>query len=805
MLSIWQETSFITELFFCSPRRGFHMLLKKQKVILHLLYSSAYLLSITTQTVTANPNTHLAASSPTLFDTNGSEKTALQSSMENRLTTLQTHLSEKQQQLQAQPNNQGLQNELAAIEQLYTQIQQNQSGFNRDIHQLSESIKKIPATTERLKIAKKLFKEQRYDDAINILDNDINSIRLNKLLREKKQLHKQQASNQAALNDSSAEFLLLAKLSSLDYNNTARVENTIRHYENALAAKKTAATLAEYALFLHKNQKFDAAAQHYQESINAYQQTVPPSQQYLPHLATLHNNFATLLLNNNQENDDIAAEKHYREALAIYRQLASKNPSVYQSYLNNNLESLSHLLVQNPKTTEEAHTLRQEQVNLLRQLSQQKPAIYQPVLAKTLHQLAEEPHLTIKIDQQAYLQEALKLYQAINTNSEQYSDDIEAIASTLLRSAITDEEKSVQALLETLEYQRKQAEKHPEQTPLIMAQTHNQLAQALKGDPKQRENVEKHFQAAIDIYRPTHTQHSTPSLSKALATNLHQLASFLADDMQKQLKSQKLFEESIALLRETGLTSSNNISLALALSNYAHLLSQDTFEQANAEKYYLEAIALYKNKQQLSNEQQIALAMTLSRFAGLIQHKQEDKAVSYYRQAIKQLQTLPETTSNQVIKQIQLAKAQNNLALLLAKSKDSQQNQLDEAITLYQAAIQHYRQLTKHDAEQHIPNLSNALGALANTYLDQKRPEYAHPLLVEATHLLKPYAQQHPSIFGDKQAYFLVLTLQATQNPTEHCKLSQEAAKLAQSQTLKTAIHEMQSDMKNCKQVLANK
>ena len=71
-------------------------------------------------------------------------------------------------------------------------------------------------------------------------------------------------------------------------------------------------------------------------------------------------------------------------------------------------------------------------------------------------------------------------------------------------------------------------------------------------------------------------------------------------------------------------------------------------------------------------------------------------------------------------------------------------------------------------------------------YLGWELPEKAKPLLQEAAQLLSPFAKQLPRVFGDKQAYILLLAAQANLEDTVFvCAAMTEAAKVAQATELK--------------------
>ena len=82
---------------------------------------------------------------------------------------------------------------------------------------LAETFTKIPGNTERLKLARQHFEAGDYAAARTILDAGEMGNELDALLNQKQQLQSQQAENEANLIDKANEFLILARLTAVDY------------------------------------------------------------------------------------------------------------------------------------------------------------------------------------------------------------------------------------------------------------------------------------------------------------------------------------------------------------------------------------------------------------------------------------------------------------------------------------------------------------------------------------------------------------------------------------------------------------
>jgi hypothetical protein len=60
--------------------------------------------------------------------------------------------------------------------------------------------------------------------------------------------------------------------------------------------------------------------------------------------------------------------------------------------------------------------------------------------------------------------------------------------------------------------------------------------------------------------------------------------------------------------------------------------------------------------------------------------------------------------------------------------------------------------------------------------------------LQEAANILRPFAQQAPGVFGDKQAVNLYLLAQASENVNQACLAVEEGLGFAQSENMKDTL-----------------
>jgi tetratricopeptide (TPR) repeat protein len=116
------------------------------------------------------------------------------------------------------------------------------------------------------------------------------------------------------------------------------------------------------------------------------------------------------LLQNTGRYED--AETLYREALEIYRRLATQNPSAYEPDVETTFNNLENLL-QSTRRYEDAENLYQEVLEIRRRLADQNPGIYELYVATTCKNLAlfQFDIKKEKTAAEALFKEALTIYE----------------------------------------------------------------------------------------------------------------------------------------------------------------------------------------------------------------------------------------------------------------------------------------------------------------------------------------------------------------------------------------------------------
>ena len=165
-------------------------------------------------------------------------------------------------------------------------IQKKLDDLKNEVIRLAETFTKIPVNTERLSLARQHFEAGDYPAARAILDAEQMGSELDALLRQKEQIQRQQAENEAHLTDKANEFLILARLTAIDFTLPGRFGKTVGYFEQSLKAAHTVENTFAYAYFLQENKQFKAAASWYEEALALYRSLAEAHPEaYLPNVA----------------------------------------------------------------------------------------------------------------------------------------------------------------------------------------------------------------------------------------------------------------------------------------------------------------------------------------------------------------------------------------------------------------------------------------------------------------------------------------------------------------------------------------
>jgi len=394
----------------------------------------------------------------------------------------------------------------------------------------------------------------------------------------------------------------------------------------------------------------------------------------------------------------------------------------------------------------------QNVLKIYRQLAKENPQVYKPDVAMTLNNLA----LIVAANNQRHV-EAEKLYQ------------------------------------EALKFYRQLAKENPQVYLPDVATTLNNLANLVSDNNQRRAEAEKLYKEALKIRRQL--ANDNPQVYKPyVAGTLNNLAILVADNNQRRAEAEKLYREALKTYRQLA---KDNPQIYLpyvagTLNNLANLVADNNQRRAEAEKLYQEALNIYR---QLAKENpQVYLpdvAMTLNNLANLVKadNQRRAEAETLYREALKIYRQLAKENPQVYLPDV--ATTLNNLANLVQANNQRRA----EAEKLYKEALKIHRQLAKDNPQVYLPDLATTLGAMGLAYLKWDNNKKALPLLKEATDILRPLAKQYPGIFGNKQAYFLLLLAQADSNQKNACNALKKGLEIVQDKGLKQDLEEVKKSV----------
>ena len=215
--------------------------------------------------------------------------------LKKRSDKLQDQFAKTQQKIAKYPDDEDFKAELLTLSDDRNKVQKLLDDFKQEVIRLAETFTKIPINTERLKLARQHFETGEYAAAKAVLDAEQMGSELDNLLRREEDLERQQAEVQTLRIDKAHEYLILARLTAIDFSIPDRFDKTVECFERSLKAAHTIENTFEYAYFLQEHNQFTTAQPLYEEALAIYRRLAETNPQtYLPYVATTLNNLANL-------------------------------------------------------------------------------------------------------------------------------------------------------------------------------------------------------------------------------------------------------------------------------------------------------------------------------------------------------------------------------------------------------------------------------------------------------------------------------------------------------------------------------
>lgn len=169
--------------------------------------------------------------------------------LEAQRKELQAQFEQTQKKTEQYPDDKDFGSQLRDIAKKLREKGKKLEEFKAEVIRLAETFAKIPLNIERLQLARQHFEAGNYPVARAILDAEPMGQELEALLQRKTRLEEQRAENEQHLRDKAHEFLILARLTAIDFNQPNRFDKTTDYFEQSLKAAHTLENTFAYAYF----------------------------------------------------------------------------------------------------------------------------------------------------------------------------------------------------------------------------------------------------------------------------------------------------------------------------------------------------------------------------------------------------------------------------------------------------------------------------------------------------------------------------------------------------------------------------
>lgn len=147
---------------------------------------------------------------------------------------------------------------LRISEELNALIEQEKQ-FKKEVFSLYETFTRIEINTDRLRLAQQHFEAGEFREARAAMDKDQMIIELVAILEQEESLLKKLKKNQQLLIEKSNEYLILARLTALDFELIDRLQQTEYYFKQSLELNRNHNNLFVYAVFLLEHKQINLA------------------------------------------------------------------------------------------------------------------------------------------------------------------------------------------------------------------------------------------------------------------------------------------------------------------------------------------------------------------------------------------------------------------------------------------------------------------------------------------------------------------------------------------------------------------
>lgn len=460
------------------------------------------------------------------------------------------------------------------------QAQEKLNKFKKEVIELAELFQKIELDTERLKLSKKHFDAGEFKEARAILDAEKMTRELDDLLDEKERIDEKKQQNQTHLQDKANEFLILAKLTAVNYDLENWFEKAKEYFEMSIKAYTSWGNCLEAGNYFEYINDFDNAEKYYKLSLIKQQNEEEEA-------SSLHN-LAILYYYKGQPNK---SEDFNLQTLKIRRLLSLKKPEIFLLETAKTLNNLGLLYFQIHEF-EKAKFVYNEAEEIFKNAQINSETTYLHNLSNLLNNQAILLEGTNSLDQSVKKNlEALEIRKTLaQVNSNLYLPDLATNYGNLANvyTKLEDFKNAEVTYQEAISIYEKLSYKNPSSFLPDLGLAKANLA-SLYSSSKKLQEAQKNYEEALLIYQSLpHKGYSKISNLGMIYNNLGNLYSTISDINS----AKKAFNESLNI-REQLAKENPDIhlpDLAITKINFAVLHSNHNLSKTEAVKYAEEAV-----------------------------------------------------------------------------------------------------------------------------------------------------------------------------------------------------------------------
>ena len=464
-----------------------------------------------------------------------------------------------------------------------------------------------------------------------------------------------------------------------------------------------------------------------------------------PYIAMILNSLGNIYWTTHKFNE---AESLYTAALDMYRNLAEETPDAYTPHVAAILTNLGTLYKDTRKFSE-AENMYKKALQMRRDLAKKNPDTYTGDVAMTLNSLGSLYWTVHEFDEaETVYRKALDQYRKLAQKSpEQYTPDLAVALSNLgvLYWNTQQLDKAETVYTEALQIKRDLAEKNPDRYMCDVAMILNNLG-ILYSTTQQFNKAETLLTEALHIKRDLAEKNPdvyNQDISRTL-TNL----GIIYRNIQKFDEAEKAYTEALQIRRDLAEKNPDvylpQVSATLAnlgaLYSYTHTFTE-------AENMYTEALTIYRGLAEGAlNIYAPYVAGVLNNLGKFYKDIQKfNEAEKAYTEALQIRKTF--SKKNPDVYTADLAETLNNLGILYKNIQ-----KIDEAEKYLKESLEKYRILEKKNPVAYVPHVAMTLTNLGNfyrtagTYSPQKLAEAAF-MYTEALDMYRKLAAENPEAY----------------------------------------------------------